>query len=118
MSLDSHLNTTIGKINAIIVNLRPIVKYMSESSRLKIAISNMKSLLTYGLKFYAAENKALQTRLWVQRMKLSKESVKQDKCTRKANIDINNLLKWEEPKQEMFKSAIRLIYKIELMQKP
>ena len=46
MSLDSHLNATIGKINEMIVNLRPIVKYMSEATRLKIANSNLKSLLT------------------------------------------------------------------------
>merc|ERR1712081_74725 len=47
MSLDSHLNATIMKVNAMIVNLRPIVKYMSEATRLKIANSNLKSLLTY-----------------------------------------------------------------------
>ena len=51
-------------------------------------------------------------------MKISKEFVKQDKCMRKSNIDINNSLKWEEPKQEMFKSAIRLIHKIIKTQKP
>ena len=37
---------------------------------------------------------------------------------RKSNIDINDSLKWEEPKQEMFKSAIRLIHKIIKMEKP
>ena len=75
MSLDSHLNLTIGKINAIIVNLRPIVQYMSEATRMKIANSNLKSLLTYVLKLYAAENKNVQTTLWVQMMKISKEFV-------------------------------------------
>ena len=68
--------------------------------------------MTYGLELYEAENKNVQTRLWVQMMKISKEFVKQDKCMRKSNIDINDSLKWEEPKQEMFKSAIRLIHKI------
>ena len=63
----------------MIVNLRPIVKYMSEATTLKLANSNLKSLLTYGLKLYAAENKNVQTRLWVQMMKVSKEFVKQDK---------------------------------------
>ena len=28
MSLDSHLNAVVGKINAMIVNLKPIAKYM------------------------------------------------------------------------------------------
>merc|ERR1712082_25471 len=96
----------------MIVNLRPIVKYMSEATRLKISNSISKSVLTYGLELYAAENKNVQTRLWVQMMKISKEFVKQDKCIRKSNIDINNSLKWEELKQEMFKSAIRFIHNI------
>ena len=118
MSLESHLNATILKVNAMIVNLRPIVKYMSEATRLKIANSNLKSLLTYGLELYPAENKNVQTKLWVQMMKISKEFVKQDKCFRKSNIDINDSLKWEEPKQEMFKSAIRMIHKIVKTGKP
>ena len=91
---------------------------MSEATRLKIANSNLKSLLKYRLKLYAAENKTVQTKLWIQIMKISKEFIKQDKCMQKANIDINNLLKWEWPKQEKFKSAIRLISKIVKTQKP
>merc|ERR1711954_597728 len=37
---------------------------------------------------------------------------------RKSYIDKNDLLKWEELKQEMFKSAIRLIHKIIKTEKP
>ena len=45
-------------------------------------------------------------------MNISIEFVKQNKCMRRANININSLLKWEEPKQEVYKSAIRLFHKL------
>ena len=90
VSMDAHLNATIAKVNAMIVNLQPIVKYMSESTRLKIANSNLKSLLTYGLELYASENKNIQEKLWVQMMKIWKDFLKQSKCFMKSNIKITN----------------------------
>ena len=98
LSQDTNISLTIGVINSILNNIKPIEGYLTPETRTRVCSAFMLSRINYGLPQYLGETNNNLYRIHAITMRLVRWS-KQSFCFKVSIQDMCHSLKWDTPRQ-------------------
>ena len=111
MSMDSHLNSVSSTIAFRIKQFNPLKSYANEITRKRYAVSNLLSVLEYGLPLYAGETPKIKLQVHRNLMVISR-FIKGSYCFRQSTKSILDSIRFPDSDQLIAQNTVKYIHKI------